>query len=136
MDGKISFLLDKVHAQVNFTQYFGSDDGNGNPIPYIPTTVVNAVVNVPFGWLNVNAGFNYRGKFTLPDSDPRTPVKSYLVGRLNVVAAPPGIPFEFRVTGRNIFNTKYSAPSSSIDFTNHFPARKMEIVLGMSYRFN
>jgi iron complex outermembrane receptor protein len=136
VDGKIAFLLNKVHAQVNFTQYFGSDDGTGNPIPYIPTTMVNADVNVPVGWLNVNAGFNYRGKFTHPEGDPRAPVKSYLVGRLNLVAAPPGIPFEFKVTGRNIFNTKYSAPSSSVDFTNHFPARKMEIVLGVSYRFN
>lgn len=136
VDGKIVYRLNKADLLLNFTQYFGSNDGRGNPIAYIPNTMINANINIPISWFNVNVGMNYRGSYTKAAGDPRAAVKGYFLGNLNLVAAPAKIPFEFSVSCRNVLNTKYNYPSSSLYFVNHFPARRAEIMIGVKYKFS
>lgn len=135
IDGKVIGQVNSVIMMLNFTQYFGSDDGRGNSIAYIPNTMINGDVNIPFGWFNLNTGFNYRSKFTKASGDLRDPVKSYFVGRVNLTAAPRKSPITFKLTLRNIFNTTYLSPSSSQDFVKHFPTRGVELIIGGAYRF-
>jgi outer membrane receptor protein involved in Fe transport len=134
IDGKIVVKSGRITANMNFTQYFGSDDGRGNAIAYIPNTMVNMDFNISADWLNINFGFNYRGGFKQPASDLRNPVKDYLIGRLNLIASPSSH-LSFRLTGKNIFNTQYQYPSSSQSFINHFPARGIELMGGATYSF-
>jgi outer membrane receptor for ferrienterochelin and colicins len=119
---------------INATQYFGSDDGNGNPLAYIPNTMINADYSVIAGWFNINAGLNFRSRFTKAVSDVRDPVNQYLIARLNIIMTAPSSPFQLKLTARNLFNTEYYYPSSSQDFINHFPARGLELVCGVIYR--
>lgn len=135
IDGKIVALLNNAGTvMINATQYFQSSDGHGNPIAYIPNTMINVDYNVKVNNINLNVGMNYRGNFTKAVDDPRPAVKNYLVWRANVVFTPKNHPLEYRVTSRNIFNTKYSYPSSSRDFPEHFPARAFELSFGICYK--
>ncbi len=119
---------------INWTQYFGSDDGFGNGLAYIPNTMVNADYNISAGWFNINTGFNFRSTFTKSQSDLREPVKSYLIARMNIIMTPPTLPLQCKITCRNLFNTMYAFPSSSHDFSNHVPARGLEVVFGIAYK--
>jgi outer membrane receptor for ferrienterochelin and colicins len=134
LDGKIISRINASTFALNFTQYFGSDDGHGNSIAYIPNTMVNLDYNLKLKNVNVNTGFNYRGGFTKSVQDTREPVKNYLVGRLNILYQPTRSPIEYMVSLRNIFNTKYYYPSSSVDFPEHFPARGVEVSIGFIYK--
>ncbi|GHM99130.1 hypothetical protein WSM22_06200 [Cytophagales bacterium WSM2-2] len=134
IDGKLIYKLKGINAMLNFTQYFGSDDGTGARLAYIPNTMINANVNIPYGIFQFDLGINYRGQFTKAASDPRPPVNAYLLGRLNILVSPQRCPLQFKLTGRNIFDTKYNYPSSSVTYTNNFPARGMEVLLSVIYK--
>ncbi|MDN4165551.1 TonB-dependent receptor [Cytophagales bacterium LB-30] len=134
IDGKVVARLNKSTAMINFTQYFGSNDGFGNKIAYIPNTMINGDINVPLGLVNINFGFNYRGEFTKSSQDNRPPVSSYLIGRLNVVYKPKSVPLQINLGAQNLFNTDYRYPASSIDFIDHFPARGIDFLIGLKYK--
>jgi outer membrane receptor for ferrienterochelin and colicins len=134
IDGKFVSRFKTSTFSLNFTQYFGSDDGYGNAIAYMPNTMMNVDYTLKIKTLIVNAGVNYRGGFKKSMADPREPVKDYLVSRLNLLYQPIKSQIEFRVSLRNMFNAKYFYPSSSIDFTENFPARGIELSLGIIYR--
>ncbi len=134
IDGKIVARFKKSTAMLNFTQYFGSDDGFGNKIAYIPNTMINGDFNIPLGLINVNFGFNYRGEFTKSEQDNRESAPSYLIGRLNVLISPRKIPLQINLGAQNIFNTDYRYPASSLDFIDHFPARGVDFNIGLKYK--
>jgi len=134
-DGKMTLRLNKVDAALNLTQIVSTDDGFDSAIAYIPKTMLNANLNVPADWLNVNLGANYRGNFTQPANDTREPVKAYVLVNVTMLAQPKTSPLEFRLGVRNLFDTKVHAPSSSKDFTQHFPGRGLEVWGGATYQF-
>jgi outer membrane receptor protein involved in Fe transport len=127
VDAKVSFKAGPVHSSVNFTRYFATDDGNGNPLAYIPMTMVNANVNVPVGWFNFNLNGNYRGQFTPGKNDTRPPVRDSLLLNATASFVPPQVPFEVRLGARNLLNTAIQYPSSSQDYRNYFPSRRIEL---------
>lgn len=133
MDARVVTRFGKSTLMVNATQYFGSDNGRGEEIAYIPKTMINLDYNVPIGIVNFNTGLNYRGGFTKASTDPRPAVNNYLIGRMNVLIKPENIPFQFQLTARNLFNSDYRYPSSSQDFYDQFPARKFELQLTLAY---
>jgi iron complex outermembrane receptor protein len=132
-DGKIVSRFGKTILQLNVTQYFNSNNGLGGAIMYMPFTMLNVDYTIPINWISINFGGNYRGNFKQPVTDPRDNIKDYFVSRFNVVASPTTIPFQFSLMFRNLFNTTYYYPSSSIDFVNHFPARGLDISIGVIY---
>lgn len=133
-DAKVVARFSKTMLNINMTQYFNSNNGFGEAIMYMPFTMLNIDYTVPIKWLNFNVGGNYRGGFEQPANDPREGIKDYFVARLNIVAAPPTIPFQFNLMFRNLFNATYYYPSSSIDFINHFPARGLDVSIGLIYK--
>jgi outer membrane receptor for ferrienterochelin and colicins len=133
IDARVVTRLSNATLMITATQYFGSDNGRGEEIAYIPKTMINLDYTIPFGIVDVNAGLNYRGSFTKSTTDPRQPVSNYIIGRINVIVNPSSIPFEFKFTARNLFNTDYRYPSSSLDFYDQFPARKFELQLTLAY---
>ncbi len=135
MDGKMALRINEVDAFINFTKIFNTDDGAGNEIGYIPTTMANANVNIPVNGLNVNVGANYRSSFTQPKADSRKPVKGYLLMNATILAEPGNVPVEIRAGVRNLFNAKIYAPSSATTFSEHFPGRGIELWGSLSYKF-
>ncbi|WP_160118721.1 TonB-dependent receptor plug domain-containing protein [Chryseotalea sanaruensis] len=133
-DAKVVTRFSKTILQVNMTQYFNSDNGFAETIMYMPFTMLNIDYTIPVKWMSFNLGGNYRGGFEQPESDLRAGVKDYFVARLNLVATPSTIPFQFNLMFRNLFNTTYYYPSSSIDFVNHFPARGLDVSIGLTYK--
>jgi iron complex outermembrane receptor protein len=133
-DAKLVTRFTKTLLQINMTQYFNSNNGFGESIMYMPLTMFNIDYTIPIKWLSLNFGGNYRGGFVQPTNDPREKVKDYFIARCNVVAAPSRIPFQFNLTIRNLFNTTYYYPSSSIDFINHFPARGLDMSFTIIYK--
>lgn len=133
-DGKAVARFARTLLQINVTQYFNSNNGFGESIMYMPLTMVNIDYTIPVKWISLNFGGNYRGDFKQPVNDPRNTVKNHFVSRFNVVAKPSTIPFQFNLMFRNLFNTTYYYPSSSIDFVNHFPARGIDISIGVIYK--
>jgi outer membrane receptor for ferrienterochelin and colicins len=133
IDGRLVTRIKQSTLTVTATKYFGSDDGYGNPIAYIPQTMMNFDYTLPFGKFLLNAGGNYRGDFTKSPLDPRPGVKNYFIARMNISFSPKDGPIQLRLMARNLFNTTYQYPSSSQDFYNHFPARKIELQLGLTY---
>lgn len=133
-DAKVVARFSNTILNINMTQYFNSNNGFGEAIMYMPFTMLNIDYTVPVKWLNFNVGGNYRGGFEQPVDDPREGIKDYFVARLNIVATPPTLPFQFNLMFRNLFNTNYYYPSSSIDFVNHFPARGMDLTIGVVYK--
>ncbi len=127
IDGKFAFKTRAMEAFVNFTQYFKSDDGAGEQIGYIPERMINANVNIPLNWFNLNVGANYRGNFTQPDADSRPHIKDYLLLNANVLAKPSSLPFEIQAGARNLLDAEIRYPASSTSFTHHFPGRGIEI---------
>lgn len=134
IDAKVLTRIRASTISVNFTKYFGSDDGHGNSIAYIPNTMVNLDYSIKLSELSISTGINYRAAFTKTLSDPRPAVKDYFVFRTNINYQPAKFPWGYRLTIRNMFNTKYYYPSSSVDFTNNFPARGIEVSLGITYK--
>jgi outer membrane receptor for ferrienterochelin and colicins len=134
VDGKIISRIKTSTLSLNFTQYFGSDDGHGNGIAYIPNTMVNLDYTLSVNNININTGLNYRGGFTNSLQDTREPVKNYVVGRLNVLYQFDTSPVGYQVTVRNMFNSRFFYPASSVDFPEHFPARGIELSLGITYK--
>lgn len=134
LDGKVITRINSSTFALNFTQYFGSNDGYGNPIAYQPNTMINGDCNLRYKRININTGFNYRAGFAKSLSDTRDVVSNYFVGRLNIIYEPQNSPIGLQATLRNMFNTKYTYPSSSLDFTDHFPARGIEVSIGFTYR--
>jgi outer membrane receptor protein involved in Fe transport len=98
--------------------------------------MINAEVTTPVGWFTISTGLNYRNQFTKAPTDPRAPVKSYLIARLHAVMTPPKSRIKMNFTFRNLLNAKYAYPASSLDFTNHFPARGFEAILGITARLD
>ena len=135
LDAKLILRLGDNDIILNGTQYLGTDNGSGQSIGYIPTSMVNANFNIPIHWLNVNVGMNYRSRFTQPSDDVRQPVPAYLLATVTFTGKPFDAPFEFQVGGRNLLNSNIQAPSSSRDFTEHFRGRQVEFWLSLSYRF-
>ena len=136
IDGKLTLRANDVDAFVNFTQILNTDDGSGNDIGYITKTMINANVNIPANRLNINLGANYRGDFTQPASDGREPVKGYLLVNATLIAQLSATaPVEIKFGARNLFNAKIHYPSSSTSFSEHFPARGIELWSGVSYTF-
>lgn len=137
LDGRIVYKTEKVDFQVNFTRYFNTDDGAGQPIGYIPNTMINALLNLPLGDFNVNLGANYRADFSKSADDPRDVVDNYVLINSNIIWAPKSLNdrFEFSMNVKNLLDADIQYPSSSQDFTNHFQARGIDIIGGMKYRF-
>lgn len=133
-DAKVVARFSKTMLQVNMTQYFNSNNGFGESIMYMPFTMLNIDYTVPVKWMSFNVGGNYRGGFEQPINDPREGIKDYFVARLNIVATPTTIPFQFSLMFKNLFNTDYYYPSSSLDFVNHFPARGLDVSIGLTYK--
>jgi outer membrane receptor for ferrienterochelin and colicins len=134
LDAKVVARFSKTMLLVNLTQYFNSDNGFGETIMYMPNTMLNIDYTIPVKWISFNFGGNFRGGFEQPDNDMRDGVKDYFVARLNLVATPSTIPFQFNLMFRNLFNTTYYYPSSSVDFSNHFPARGIDVCFGLTYK--
>lgn len=135
IDGKFIVRMGAIEFLLNGTQYIGTDNGNGQEMPYIPMTMVNANVNIPFEWLNVNVGANYRSTFSRPADDTRIAVPAYVLTTLTLTGKPFPIPLEFQAGARNLLNNIVLAPSSSRDFVEHFRGRQQEFWLSLSYRF-
>lgn len=133
-DTKIVARFSKTILQLNATQYFNSDNGFGEAIMYMPSTMLNIDYTIPIKWLSFNFGGNYRGGFEQPVSDLREGIKDYFVARFNCVVVPATIPFQFNLLFRNLFNTTFYYPSSSIDFVDHFPARAIDVCIGVTYK--
>jgi outer membrane receptor for ferrienterochelin and colicins len=132
VDGKLISRFNASTVSINFTQYFASDDGYGNPIAYMPNTMINVDYTLKIKAMAINAGLNYRGGFRKSVLDSRPAVKDYLIPRLNILFKPVSS-LEFRACVRNVFNTKYFYPSSSVDFSENFPARGIDLSLGIIY---
>lgn len=135
LDGKILAKFASVDASLNVTQMLMTNNGAGRVLPYIPMTMVNANVNFPVEWLNINLGANYRGEFTKPADDPRPSVPAYLLLNAVLSGKPFDAPFEFRLGIRNALNAALFSPSSNLDFVEHFRNRQVEGWLEISYRF-
>jgi outer membrane receptor protein involved in Fe transport len=135
IDAKILLRFAAADVMLNATQYIGTDNGGGQQLQYIPTTLINANVNVPIEWCNVNVGAQYRSQFTQPLDDIRSPVPAYLLTTLALTGKPFSIPLEFQMGARNVLNSSISAPSSSRDFPEHFRGRQLEFWLSFAYRF-
>jgi iron complex outermembrane receptor protein len=136
IDGKLSLRLrEKVEAFLNFTRDWGMDDGTGEEIGYVPKTMVNGNVNVPFRWLNLNVGAHYRGDFTQPPSDPREAVAGYLLLNVTLLAKPKTFPLELSFGARNLLDADVRYPSSSVAFREHFPGRGLEIWTSVTFTF-
>jgi outer membrane receptor for ferrienterochelin and colicin len=133
-DWRMAAKIYKTTLNVNMTQYFKSNNGFGESIAYMPNTMVNIDYLIPISWISFNVGGNYRGDFKKPVTDQRKTVANYLVSRLTIIMDPPGIPFQFFLGAKNLLNTKYEYPASSQDFTNHFPARGIDLIVGIAYK--
>jgi outer membrane receptor for ferrienterochelin and colicins len=133
IDARIATRVSNSTLMITATQYFGGDNGRREEIAYIPKTMVNLDYTLPFGIVDLNVGLNYRGSFTKSSADPRKPIKDYIIGRINLIVTPTTIPFQFKLTARNLFNTDYRYPSSSLDFYDQFPARKFELQITLAY---
>jgi outer membrane receptor for ferrienterochelin and colicins len=135
MDVKFNYRLEEIDLELNATQFLKTDDGSGNDIAYIPLCMVNAKVNIPVSWLNINVSANYRGSFTKIDTDPRPVVSDYVLVNTTLWAKLKNVPLEISIGARNLLNTSVQHPSSSISFTNHFPGRGIELTGGILYTF-
>ncbi|HEY0655042.1 MAG TPA: TonB-dependent receptor [Chryseosolibacter sp.] len=134
IDAKVISRLHTSTLALNVTQYFGSDDGYGNALAYVPNTMANLDYTLNIKTIVVNAGLNYRAGFKKNLTDPRPAVKNYAVARMNILYQPVKSPLEFRLSFRNMLDTNYFYPSSSTDFTENFPARGIELSLGIIYK--
>lgn len=135
IDAKFNYEIEKVDLELNATQLLKTDDGSGNDIAYIPLTMINAKVNIPLSWLNVNVSANYRGGFTKAETDPRNVVSNYVLLNTMLWAKLKNTPIEVNIGARNLLNTPVRYPSSSISFTNNFPGRGIEIIGGLLVKF-
>jgi iron complex outermembrane receptor protein len=134
IDGKLNYKVERLDWEINFTQLFSTNDGSGQPIAYVPKTMVNTNLYVPLGWFRVHVGANYRGNFTKTATDSRPVVRDYVLMNARLVAKLNKLPWEFSLSARNLTNSHVRYPSSSTAFTNHFPARRREIMVGIVYR--
>lgn len=135
LNGEVKATFGQIDACINFTQFLSTRGGDGNEIFYIPTTMINSNINIPTGMVNVNLGLNYRNEYSHPDEiDDRLPVKARLIANLNLTTNFERSDIDGFVTIRNLFNTKYNFPSSSQDFRQHFPARGLQLSVGINYR--
>jgi iron complex outermembrane receptor protein len=134
IDGKVSYTVEKLDFELNFTRLVDTNNGSGQRIAYIPLTMVNVKMNIPVNWLNINIGANYRGDFTKGETDPRAPVDNYVMLNAKLIAKLKSAPIEFSLSGRNLLNSDIRYPSSSTAFINNFPARTTEIIAGIVYQ--
>jgi hypothetical protein len=134
IDGKLITRINNSTVSLNVTKYFASNDGHGNPIAYIPNTMANLDYSAKVNTLTLSAGLNYRAGFTKNIADTREVVKDYLIARANFILQPMNSSFGYRLTFRNMLNAKYAYPSSSLDFPNHFPARRIEVSAGITFK--
>jgi outer membrane receptor for ferrienterochelin and colicins len=134
VDGKVTYAAEKLEFEMNFTKIFGTNNGMGKAIAYVPQTMVNLKVNIPVGWLNINLSANHRADFTKAENDPRAAVGNYTLVNAKLIAKLKNTPIEFSLMGRNLLNADIRYPSSSTSFVNNFPARGVEIIAGVLYR--
>jgi outer membrane receptor for ferrienterochelin and colicins len=132
VDGKVSVTLGPLRGILNFTRYFATDNGNRQPLAYMPMTMVNANLNLPVWWFNFNVSGNYRGDFVVPENDPR-PLRGYVLLNATIQFRPPSLPLELRISGRNLLNWQIQYPSSSLDYPNHFPSRGIDLLADLRY---
>ncbi len=134
INGKAVFRVKQINGFVNFTRYLDTDDGEGNDIGYITKTMINANLNIPVKWLNINIGANYRGPVTQPAGDTRPVVPAYVLLNLTLLVTPKSIPVEFSLGARNLLDTDVRDPSSNLDFSNHFIGRGLGIWGGLRFK--
>ncbi|MBL7991726.1 MAG: TonB-dependent receptor [Candidatus Kapabacteria bacterium] len=135
VDGKMIVRVGTLDAVLNATQYIATDDGYGRAMPYIPMTMLNANLNMPLEWLNINLGANYRSTFSRPADDTRIAAPAYLLATLTLTGKPFSFPLEIQAGVRNLLNSIVYAPSSSRDFVEHFRGRQREFWFSLSYQF-
>jgi hypothetical protein len=93
VNGRVTARVAVATVSVNATRYLATDDGSGRPISYIPMTMANGNVRLPFGIVATNLGVNYRGRFTKPAEDPRPAVAGYVVANARVGVEPASGPW-------------------------------------------
>ncbi|MCP5050591.1 MAG: TonB-dependent receptor [bacterium] len=135
INGKISFRVKNIDGLINFTRYLNTDDGAGNDIDYITRTMINANLNIPVKWLNINIGANYRGGISQPAGDTRTFIPGYVLLNLTLLLTPGTLPVEFSLGARNLLDANIRYPSSKLDFPEHFIGRGLGIWGGMKFKF-
>lgn len=133
VDGKITLRLSPLAIYANATRHLGTDDGSGNPIAYIPLTMANLNAGSDLWWFFLNIGLNYRGDFTRAVGDPRPEIGDYVLLTPTLSFNPPDWPLAARVGARNLLDLDVRYPSSSLDFTDHFPSRGRELWADLTY---
>ncbi len=143
----LAYISGLSYIRFNYTHQKPVLESTGDPLPFVPTDMANAIVNIRLSkYLNFNAQAVMRGSANRETTDIRGDMAGY--GLLNSTLTLQNLPgrlkpLEIRLSGYNLTDTKYSYPSPVLEYGvaslpgvyEDYPAAGVSFTLEAEYTF-